>query len=326
EFYEEPGSLPCVNAGMLEDDLRRRDFTINAMAVSINKEDFGRLIDLFKGQADLRYKRIRILHDLSFLDDPTRILRAVRFEQRYDFHIEPHTLRVLKCALESDMLKKISPHRVRDELVLILKEPRVLSCVKRLARLTGLDFIHSGLKINKRALELLKAVRSQAAWYKRYLPSRRALDEWLMYLIVMLDPLNVRQVALFCRRFGLTRGEEKRMLSFREESSVLKRRLNRQTLRPSVVFKVLEPLSYEVILLAKARYKDRLFSGYIGRFLKLYNRTGSLISGADLMKLGIEPGPGYKKILDQLLYLRLDGHLRTRAAQIRWIKDKIKRS
>ena len=325
EFYEAPGSLPCVNPGMLEDDLRRRDFTINAMAISINAQDFGRLIDVVKGQVDLRYKKIRILHDLSFLDDPTRILRAVRFEQRYDFHIEPHTSRVLKCALEADMLRKVSPHRIRDEIILILKEPRVLFCVRRLAHLTGFDFIHPGLKVGSRTLGLLKAVRSQIAWYKKNLSRRRALDEWLMYFIIILDPLSVRQIAQLSRKFALTRGEEKRMIFFRKESSALKRALSRQALKPSVVFKALEPLSYEVIILAKARYKDRLLSGYIGRFLKSYNGIRNLISGTDLARIGIEPGPSYKKILDELLYLRLDGHLRTRSAQIGWIKDKIKR-
>ncbi len=324
EFYEAPGSLPVVNAGTLEDDLRRRDFTINAMAISINPGDSGRLIDIFKGQADLRYKRIRILHDLSFLDDPTRILRAVRFEQRYDFHIEPHSLRVLKCALEADMLKKVSPHRIRDEMALILKEPRVMFCIRRLAHLTGFDFIHPGLRAGKRTLELLKAVRGQIAWYENNFSCRRPLDAWLMYFIVLLDPLSVRQIISLSRRFALTAGEEKRMISFRQQSAALKRRLCRQSLKPSAVFRALEPLSYEVILLAKSRYKDRLLSAYIGKFLKSYNGICNLISGSDLSSMGIEPGPHYKKMLDELLYLRLDGHLRTRQSQIRWIRDKMR--
>jgi len=106
EYYPQAGGLPVVSPGTLEDDLLRRDFTINAMAISINRADFGRIIDLFDGRSDLRDKKIRILHDLSFIDDPTRILRAIRFEKRYSFSIEANTLRLLKEASRKNMLGK----------------------------------------------------------------------------------------------------------------------------------------------------------------------------------------------------------------------------
>jgi tRNA nucleotidyltransferase (CCA-adding enzyme) len=122
ETYPRPASLPLVTRGTLEDDLARRDFSVNAMAISITKKDFGKLVDFFCGKDDLQHKKVRILHSLSFIDDPTRMLRAIRFEQRYNFKIEPHTLKLLKVAAAIKMLEKVQPQRLRDELILILKE------------------------------------------------------------------------------------------------------------------------------------------------------------------------------------------------------------
>ena len=323
EYYEKPAALPCVRAGMLKDDLKRRDFSINAMAISINRGDFGRLIDFFKGRDDLHYKRIRILHDLSFIDDPTRILRGIRFEQRYGFHIEPHTLRVLKCALEADMLSRVSPHRIRDEIILILKEADPLACIVRMQHLSGFAFIQAHLKVGSKVIRLLRAVRREIEWFSENFSRRRSLDSWLMYFTVMLDSLSSRQITALCRRLALNKGDEKRILSFRKESLILKNRLSKSGLKPSDIFKLLEPLSYEVILLAKAHYGSKRLNNYISRFLQLYNGMSSLISGKDLMRMGLAPGPHYKQILDELLYLRLDGRLRTRKQQIRWIKEKI---
>ena len=121
EYYPEAAHLPEVTRGVLKDDLMRRDFTINAMAISINRQDFGRFIDCFGGEADLANKEIRVLHNLSFIDDPTRILRAIRFEQRYNFKIEPKTLKLLREANRLKMLERVSRERLRDELILILK-------------------------------------------------------------------------------------------------------------------------------------------------------------------------------------------------------------
>ncbi|MDD5595678.1 MAG: hypothetical protein PHY94_05485, partial [Candidatus Omnitrophica bacterium] len=113
EIYPQAASLPEVRPGCLKDDLFRRDFTINAMAVSISGEDYGKLIDIFGGRNDLREKKIRILHDLSFIDDPTRILRAIRFQERFAFKIEPQTLKLLKAACRNKMLESVEPQRLR---------------------------------------------------------------------------------------------------------------------------------------------------------------------------------------------------------------------
>ena len=135
EVYEKPAALPTVQFSSLKNDLIRRDFTINAMAASLNKDSFGQLIDLFGGRRDLARGSIRIIHDKSFMDDPTRIFRAVRFEARPGFSIEAKTLRLAKIAIKKGMLAKLSKYRIRKELALISKEEGVYKALKRLEEL-----------------------------------------------------------------------------------------------------------------------------------------------------------------------------------------------
>jgi tRNA nucleotidyltransferase (CCA-adding enzyme) len=121
ETYEHPAALPKIEPSSLKDDLARRDFTINAMAMSLNKKDFGRLIDFFGGKKDLVKGIIRAMHDESFIDDPTRIFRAVRFEERFGFAIDKHTLKLIESAIKKGMLAKLSKYRIEKELKLMGK-------------------------------------------------------------------------------------------------------------------------------------------------------------------------------------------------------------
>ncbi|MFA5362221.1 MAG: hypothetical protein WC335_03095, partial [Candidatus Omnitrophota bacterium] len=137
EQYLCPASLPQVSPGTLKDDLFRRDFTINALAVAVNGHSFGTLIDYYGGRNDLRDRKIRILHEESFIDDPTRILRGIRFEQRFDFTIEPGTRRRLRDAVRRGMLEQVQPQRLRDDLILMFKEACPLKEIRRIDRKSG---------------------------------------------------------------------------------------------------------------------------------------------------------------------------------------------
>src|SRR4029077_8693349 len=125
EFYDAPAALPTVEHASIRDDLFRRDFTINAMAASLKGDDFGRLVDPFDGRRDLETRTIRVLHNLSFVDDPTRIFRAIRYENRHGFHMDEHTLRLARACVEMGLVGDLSSARLRDELVLLLDEGEV---------------------------------------------------------------------------------------------------------------------------------------------------------------------------------------------------------
>ena len=132
ETYKRPAAFPTVEFSSLKDDLARRDFTINAMAISLNKENFGQLIDFFGGARDLSQGVIRVMHDGSFIDDPTRIFRAVRFERRFGFSIDARTLKLIKAAIRKKMLEKVSKGRIQKEMILINKEKNRAKMLDRL--------------------------------------------------------------------------------------------------------------------------------------------------------------------------------------------------
>jgi len=320
EVYPEPASLPIVRPGTIKEDLARRDFTINALAIDLLPESFGNLVDCHRGRQDLEAGVIRILHDLSFIDDPTRIIRAVRFEQRLKFRIEPHSLKLLKKAAKKGMLRRVSPHRLRDEITLILKEPLALKCIRRLGKLVKFDFIHPKLKLNKATLRYLSAIESQINWFNVNSPEYRSLDNWLMYFNGLLNSLNKRQLNQVCGRFGLCRREIKRIISYNRFPSKKSLLLSRKNISPSRIYRILEPLSPEVVLLIKARYKNKFLNHNIEMFFRYYNKIRPYVSGKDLSNLGLKPGPDYKKILNRLLALQLDGRINSRQVALKWIR------
>ncbi|MFA5411141.1 MAG: CCA tRNA nucleotidyltransferase [Candidatus Omnitrophota bacterium] len=311
ECYPEPACLPLVKSGRLKDDLKRRDFSINAMSIGLNGDDFGRLIDFFHGLNDLRSKKIRVLHDSSFIDDPTRILRAVRFEKRYNFRIETHTLKALKKAVALKMLERVQPQRLRDELILSLKEPSGLKQIRRLNELTGFGFINAGLSFSKKNYALLETLEGQINWFRKAYSRRRQLDAWLIYFFGVVDPLSSSEVQSICKRYVFSRGEEKRILSFKKTNHSFIRRLGLKEIKPAQIFSLLEPLSYEVILALKAKYKAPLIQKRIEDFFEIYNGMRLSIRGADLHRLGVMPGPYYRKIFTRVMNAKLNGKIKT---------------
>ncbi len=324
EFYPQPASLPIVNRGSIRDDLYRRDFTINTLVIAINLDNFGQLLDMFQGKSDIARKKLRILHELSFIDDPTRILRAIRFQERYDFKIESRTLKHLGEAIKLKMLSAVSPQRLRDELVLMLKEKEPLKALKALEKLAGLDFIQPTLRLSRKTENFLRSCRDQVDWFKTKFDGHRHLDSWLVYLSGLLSGLEAGQVQAVCEKFVFRKGEEKRIMDFFLFRDKLLSKLSRPKLRPSSVFHLLEPLSYEVIILLKASAADKSALANLENFFHTYNRTAISLGGHDLKSLGFMPGPHYQKILRRVLNAKLNGKVKTAQEELELVK-KIKK-
>lgn len=322
EIYEYPASLPKVTAGVINDDLARRDFSINAMAVDISYDKFGRLVDFFGGKEDLKNKIVRVLHNLSFIDDPTRILRAIRFEQRLNFKIEKNTLKLIKGACQASMLDKVNKHRLRDELILILKEPNVIKSISRIKGLCGFSFIDRALHIDEKTFRLLKGIEKVNSWFAKNFPHKRRIDRWLLYLAVLLENLDAHKLRAVLNDFAFRKGEIKRALSFKLDSGKIIEKLE-SNLSPSHIYRILEPLSYEVILLVLLKTDSQKVKNKIEDFLSLYNGSRIFIGGKELKELAVKPGPDFKKILKQLLYAKLDKKFKTKEEELSYLKDKI---
>lgn len=317
ETYLLPAALPTVKFSSLKDDLIRRDFTINAMAISLNKASFGQMVDFFGGERDLSRGIIRVMHDGSFIDDPTRIFRAVRFEQRFGFRIDPHTEHLITGAIDMKMFEKVEPQRIRDEIVLLLKEKDPIKALKRMAQLDELRFLHPKIRLDGRLISLYESMDNVLAWYDASDFKKRGIDRWLAYLMVLVDRLSYNEVAKICARFVFRRGETMRMLSYKRYAGRVEAVLaDRWPSPPSRIYKVLEPLSFEVILLIMARTGKKLVRSRISDFLRKYNGMRSSVRGEDLKAMGARPCPQFKTILKKVLYAKIDGKVRTRAEEL----------
>ena len=321
EYYEHPAALPEVRrSSSLRDDQFRRDFTINAMSIRLNPGKFGDLIDFFGGEKDLKEGVIRALHEESFLDDPTRIFRAVRFAERYGFKIEKHSESLIKKAVESAMFDELTIERLRDELVLIFSEKKPIKAIGKMAKLHELKFIHPRIKFNNNLRKLVEEVGKTLAWFKDSFPGEKITAPWLIYFAALLDELTLKEISTTCRRFHLSRKNEERIVRGKKGvTKKMKALSKKEQLKPSRIYRQLEDLPLESLLLLMAKAKEESRER-ITFYLRELRSVKPKMNGHELQKLGLEPGPRFAKILKKLLYARLDGRLRTKEDEIEYVR------
>ena len=325
EIYKKPAALPMVKFASLRDDLYRRDFTINAMAASINKNDFGELVDFFGGLNDLRRGVIKVLHKGSFIDDPTRIFRAVRFEQRFGFTIEPGTICLIKDAINLKMLERTHPHRILNEIEIILKEKNPLNSLKRMEGLGQLRVIHPRVKFNKKNFRYFKSIQKAAAWFIKTFPEKPLPEAWVMYFAAMLESVSFSDDEMILAKFGASGKVRARVLLHKKESAdIIKLLSKRNKLAPSIIYRRLKPLPHENVLLILARDDNSFLRKRIFNFLSKYENIKLSIRGQDLKECGLSPGPSFKNILNNALNAKLDGRIVSRDAQLKFVRNIIK--
>lgn len=314
EYYSHWGVLPKVTPAGLRQDLLRRDFTINAMAISLNKHDYGHLVDFYGGSSDLARGLIRVLHKKSFLDDPTRILRAVRFARRFSFKLEKQTAQWLKHALDLDALSFVHSHRLGDELVLILKEARPYHYIKQLYALTKFSFIDRRMKIGKKDFNLFMRIERAVSWHSKNFKPQKS-EGWLIYLGGILINSPREEILSFFHKFSLRKEDMIKVLAMKENLSKVKR-LNAKV-KPHTVYDLLNPLSLETILFFYADYPPAKIRKNIELFLRQLRHIRLKVKGDDLKKLGIPPADLYRRLLKRLLYVKIDKGLTTKCREIK---------
>ncbi len=319
ESYPKWGALPKVKKASLKEDLFRRDFTINAMAISLNREDYGELIDFYGGMSDIKKEVIRVLHSQSFLEDPTRILRAIRFHTRFSFSIEKNTLNWLREAVKIDALKFVNPHRLRDELILILKEESPAYYIKKINKLVGFSFIDTNLELNKSDFNLFFRIERAINRYKDSILPRQ-IDKWLIYLMGLMIFLSPSRVRKFCQRFALRKGDTQRLVRLKEAKKRIERLKNKKGDKVAI-YKALNPLSFEEIIFFSAYFKDKKIRGNIDYFLKHLCKVHLKIKGKDLKEIGLKPLHLYNKTLRLLLYRKIKKELVTKQEEILEAKE-----
>lgn len=312
ERYMHLGALPTVLLGRLNEDLFRRDFTINAMAIAIHSDRFGQLIDEFGGHNDLLKKVIRVLHAESFEDDPTRILRAVRFEQRFSFHMERQTLALMKEGLKKKVFLNVKPPRYFAEFKKILCEADPLKCLKRLHQLEGLCFLDPELKVRIRDMNLLHQRIKKAR--KRSLYVRE--EWWLMYMMGLIARADDRIAHDILSKFPFTKKERLSIQQSRKADDMVKR-ISAKNLPSSQVYRTLKPLTREAILYIRIKTLNPVVSRRIDRFLTRDSQIELCINGQDLKRIGITSGSKMGRIMEHVLCLKIDKKISTKTQELK---------
>ena len=293
ETYEHPGALPTIKPSTIEDDIRRRDFTINAMAIRLDGDHFGELFDPLDGQNDLEQKLIRVLHPRSFIDDPTRIFRALRYEQRHTFNLEPETLNLINSESLA-IISKLSGERIRHELDLIFEEENSLQMILRAGDLGIFKRIHSELPVfNPNYADFLEMDTTLDV------PASRTTMGYILWLMDLSESviLSIAQRLDFAS--DLTHAiwgasQLKKSLPFLVNS------------KPSTWAFALEKLPLLSIYAVYLVSRENALLDY----LSLWRHIKPHTTGDDLKERGLQPGPRFGEILSQLRAAWLDGNVK----------------
>ncbi|MBM3182687.1 MAG: CCA tRNA nucleotidyltransferase [Chloroflexi bacterium] len=309
EIYGRPGALPIVEPGRLVDDLIRRDFSINAMAICLMPQRFGDLIDLYQGKQDLEKKLIRILHPDSFVDDATRILRALRYEQRLDFRLEADTEILLRRDVSK--LGTISGDRLRHELYhILMKEPEPEKVFARAEKLGVLKQLYPSLKGNSRLGQKFARTRRL---YKR-------ISLATIYLCLLVHEFNENELGQFIAYFNLPRTMAEAVLhTVRLKAKLCE--LDNPKLKPSEVYRFLRPYSAQAIRANLVATESPIAEKHLKLYLTKLSSVKPLLNGDDLLKMGVSAGPQVGEVLKALHEARLDGVIKTRKGEEEFVRS-----
>jgi tRNA nucleotidyltransferase (CCA-adding enzyme) len=300
ESYKQPAALPTVKTGLLNDDLVRRDFTINTLALRLDGNHFGELRDDLGGLDDLQAGLVRVLHPASFVDDPTRLFRAVRYEQRYGFQIAPETLALIPEA--HLLINRLSAERVRHELDLVLEEENAVGMLKRLAELGILAKAHPALEWSN-AIQTRFVNGLAAAQALGHPPSRRTLG-WTLWL------MDVPHTGLETieKRLHFESGLRNILLAasalFAEVNSLANK-------KPSRCVAVLDTFPLKAVQAVYLALPAGTARQKVQDYLETWRHVKPKTTGHDLKRRGLPPGPKYQSILLRLRDARLDGEVKS---------------
>jgi tRNA nucleotidyltransferase (CCA-adding enzyme) len=327
EFYPYPAANPEVEASSIRQDLYRRDFTINALAVRLTSPREGELLDFFGGILDLRSRQIRVLHANSFIEDPTRIYRAVRFAVKLGFQIESQTEEYIRYAIESGVYDRLrldnhpAPAlntRLREALKYILESDYWKAALQLLSSLGALRCLHPDLVLDRK---LWWQIRCVSRWLK-WLDPENILNHWLIRLEVLLTALDPSESLRIATNLQLPKDS----LQSLEKLTAIEQNVNEslpRCHRPSEIVKLLRHYKLATLILIAARSPQKI-RRQIWQYLAQWSKVRSPLDGNDLKAMGYKPGPQYKEILDKLLAATLDGKIRNRKEAEQFLSDLVR--
>jgi len=320
EYYEFPGALPSIEVGSIKDDLFRRDFTINCIAMKLNSSEFGKVVDFYGGRRDLYDGIVRILYNLSFIEDPTRIIRAVRFEQRYGFSMDEKTEEFAVDAVRSGVLDKLSIERINTEFFYILKEKNTAKMLLRLKELGLIEKIYPEMELSDELINLTEKSDVQLDDFCMNLNNEKNIDKILIYLLVLHSNLSADKALKSANRMKLKKEYREEILKFIEV----------RDLKPSALILEGEPSNYDIysvfsrLTLESLYVISLMFEDGVRDAVHMYindlSQIKTEITGRDIIKMGIAPGPEIKRILEAVLKEKINGKIFTYDDEVNFVR------
>ncbi len=308
ETYPRPGALPLIRFGTILDDLRRRDFSINTLAVSLNPATFGELVDGTNGLRDLQTGQIRALHDRSFIDDPTRIFRAIRYEGRYGFQIVDSDQKHMRDAIDKGVLDLISGQRIRNEISRILPEASAPQMIRRMQDFDIFHEIHRGWEPTQDFDTLYHTAFQAVDWADRHLVND-SVDKVSLFWMALLRDISV--IESVKDRLSLENQLGKILIAKARLENVLA--TLPENSKRSEVYKLLKSFPIEALAFSIAEpNRPQWCKEKIKEYLTDLRLTRPLINGSDLIRLNLKPGPKFAEMLWNTFAAQLDGQIHSK--------------
>ncbi|MCA1932516.1 MAG: CBS domain-containing protein [Calditerrivibrio sp.] len=314
EYYNMPASAPEVEISSIKNDLFRRDFTINAMAIRINKKSFGTLLDFYGGQRDIIDKKIRVLHNLSFIDDPSRGLRAIRFLVRFGFEIGPHTHKLLKHAIQLKLFDRILGNRLFLELKYILSEKNYYIAIQKLTEYGIMKFFSQKFKLDEHKKEIFENFERYSIWYE--VQCGKDVKSYMVRFLILFQDHKKSEFESICDRLEFANDEKNIFVeSFaRSKYATTKIRKN-PNMKNSELYLLLKNLADEFILFILSMLGDD-YEYIIKKYVTELRNIKLHINGNDLIAIGFKPSIAFNMIFNQLIMLKLDNMIKTKEDEI----------
>jgi len=322
EFYKHPAALPTVEKSSIKADLFRRDFTINCLAIKLNNKDAFSLIDYFNGERDIKDKRVRVLHNLSFIEDPCRLFRAIRFEQRFHFSIGRQTEAFMQTAVKKKLVDQLSGSRFLNEIVLILKEENPLSCLKRMKEFSLFPCIAPKMLNGSKSLGILERVGDVLSWAKM-VPFPGPPEVWYVYFLGLFYDLDKKAFHQAVDRLRIPMRLKNRLEADRDNCrEALSGLKGKKELSPHEIYDIFSTLSLEAaIFLLTVAASDRV-NKYATLYFTQYHTLGKLaLTGDDLIRMGIKPGPVFQTVFKALRDARVNGNVKTKKEEMALVQQ-----
>lgn len=312
EFYDYPAALPSVEHASIRQDLFRRDFSINAMAVSLKGEEFGEVLDFFGGLKDLEGGVIRVLHNLSFIEDPTRIFRAVRYENRYGFRMDEQTRSLARACVEMRLVGDLSSARLRDELVALLSEADVDWTLQRLYELGVAREVHPKLATGEKTVELIHALDDVVEEFDL----APEVTTWRLRLAALTRNMSHEELFMWLEKLRLRHADRQVLRDSVILGPHLVEQLTGEDMGDWDVFHLLRKVPLESLVFALGRAPAGAGQDRMRRFLGVLRSRTLEVTGADVVELGLPRGPEVGRVLTELTRRRVEGELERREEQL----------